>query len=247
VKRKERLAQRQVFIETPYPQKKKPRTLVPAVRIPTATPDGRIRQRTLTQPLVDPVDKILKDLDHMWKVIDRTWKEERRKERLQELEQFHNWEGMKRYVEVGGFRAFRNPKVIETLIALQDVEADDTKPRTEREQARQGIETLLKAAKELGSGKRAELTREERKARKRASDTIAKQDQRRLEYAEKAKEKYCQRTAKVETEKILSAEQKKAARQKIAWQILDEEFSKGGATKALAKQDFLDFIKKDPL
>ena len=174
VKRKELKTQRKLFVGNPPPEQKKPRILTPAITIPVPTTDGRLRQRTVAPALEDPTDKASKHIDFIWKSVEWGLQEAVRKEKLQEYENFTDLEGLIRYVTAGGFRAFRNPKVIETLIALQEV-VTSAKSKAEREQARREIETLLNAAKVLVQGRRPELTEKERKARKRTSNTAAKQ------------------------------------------------------------------------
>lgn len=168
--RKELQTQRKLFVEIPPPKKKKARKLVPGLeqwKIPTVTADGRVEFRPgfpSLQKLEDPFDKAVKDIDYIQQTVTWTLKEEARKEKVVQLVRFHDWTGLKQYVAAAGFRVFKDPHVVDTLIALQDVQADDEKLKEQRKQAKQSIEEILTAAKEFGRGRVKTLTKEERAA-----------------------------------------------------------------------------------
>lgn len=166
--RKELQRQRKLFVEIPPPEKKRARKLVPGLsrmKIPTVTADGRIEFRPLfpsLQKLEDPLDRAMKDIDYIQQTVTRTLKEEARKEKVAQRARFHDWPGLKQYVAAAGFRAFKDPRVVDKLIALQDVQADDEKPKVQRQQAKQSIEEIWRAAKEFGQGNVKTFTKEGR-------------------------------------------------------------------------------------
>ena len=72
-KREELQTKRKLFTEVAYPKKQKPRTvsLLPRVNISVPTAFGRVEEREILPALrwEDLLDKIVKDLDHMQRLV----------------------------------------------------------------------------------------------------------------------------------------------------------------------------------
>lgn len=145
LKRTELQARRTLFKRATLPQKKKSR---------------------------DVIDTVLNNWDYAWKNADWGVKDIAREEESRQFSAYNNQAELEEYVEAAGFRVFKDSRIVDLLVALQEVQLDDTKSRQQQEQARKSIETILNAAKKIVGRRHKELSSQE--ARKTKNEAASR-------------------------------------------------------------------------